>query len=55
MTDELAVSVNLAFDHTSVDSTGPPPPEIFTAKDVSFYYGATKAITDVTLNITSAR
>jgi phosphate transport system ATP-binding protein len=51
MTDDTGLTVNLPFDPTSLDSTEPPPPEVFCARDVSFYYGGFRAITGVTLDI----
>jgi phosphate transport system ATP-binding protein len=51
MPDDLATSVNLGFDPTALDSNEPLPPEVFTAKEVSFFYGSNQAISDVTLDI----
>jgi phosphate transport system ATP-binding protein len=51
MADDLATSVNLGFDPTALDSNEPLPPEVFTANDVSFFYGSNQAISDVTLDI----
>jgi phosphate transport system ATP-binding protein len=51
MTDDTGLTVNLPFDPTSLDSTEPPPPEVFCARDVSFYYSGFRAITGVTLDI----
>jgi phosphate transport system ATP-binding protein len=51
MPDEIGVTLNLAFDPTGIDSVGPPPPVVFTAEDVSFFYGSSKAISEVTLDI----
>ncbi len=51
MSDDLAATVKLPFDPTALDSNEPPPPEVFTAKNVSFFYGANQAIDDVSLDI----
>jgi phosphate transport system ATP-binding protein len=50
MPDEFAVTLNVPVDHTT-ETAGPPPPTVFAAKDVSFFYGAAKAIQDVSLDI----
>jgi len=51
MHDELAATVKLPFDPAALESNDPPPPAVFTAKDVSFYYGSVQAIRDVSLHI----
>jgi phosphate transport system ATP-binding protein len=51
MPDELGVTLNLPFDPTSLNGSEPHPPAVFSAKDVSFFYGATQAIQDVSLDI----
>jgi phosphate transport system ATP-binding protein len=51
MADDLAATVKLPFDPTELDSHEPLPPEVFTAKNVSFFYGPNQAIDDVSLDI----
>jgi phosphate transport system ATP-binding protein len=51
MADELGVTLNLPFDPTTHDPAEPPPPAVFSAKDVSFFYGAAQAIHEVSLDI----
>jgi phosphate transport system ATP-binding protein len=51
MPDESGVTLNLPVDPTSPEAAGPPPPDVFRASDVSFYYGAHRAITGVSLDI----
>jgi phosphate transport system ATP-binding protein len=50
MPEELDLTLHLPRDPT-VEEAGPPPPTVFTAKDVSFFYGAAQALRDVTLDI----
>jgi phosphate transport system ATP-binding protein len=50
MPDERGVTINLPID-PSLESDGPLPPEVFRAEAVNFYYGPTKAISGVSLDI----
>jgi phosphate transport system ATP-binding protein len=50
MPDEPDLTIDLPVDPT-LDEIGPPPPTVFAADDVSFFYGSNQALRDVTLDI----